>query len=97
MNERARFWLQRTGGFFLTILGLCALGGLLGALLFPLAGRLGGSRKNHDEILVAGVKSRALIIMVWAPGAALVRDFMGGATARRATADDIAPKSRTTD
>ena len=97
MSERARFWLQRTAGFFLTILGLCALGGLLGALLFPLAGHLGGSRTTHAELVVAGVKSGAFIFMVWAPGAALVREFMRGAKARRAAANDIEPKSRTTD
>lgn len=85
MNERAKFWLQRIGGFFFTILGLCALGGLLGALVFPLAGHLGGSQKTHAELVVKGAKSGGFIFMVWAPGAALVREFIRGAKARRET------------
>jgi hypothetical protein len=85
MNERARFWLHRVAGFFLTVLGLCALGGLLGALVFPLAGHFGGSRKPYEELVVIGAKSGGFIFMVWAPGAALVREFIRGARARRGT------------
>ena len=82
MNERAKFWLHRVAGFFLTVLGLCALGGLLGALVFPLAGRFGGSLKTNEELVVIGAKSGSFIFMVWAPGAALVREFIRGAKAR---------------
>ncbi len=82
MNERAKFWLRRTGGFFFTILGLCALGGLLGALVFPLAGRFGGSQKSYEELVVVGAKSGGFIFMVWAPGVALVREFIRGAKDR---------------
>lgn len=89
MNEQTtrqtKFWAARAAGFFLTVLGLCALGGLLGGLVFPLAGRLGGSSLSRAELVVAGVKSGAFIFMVWAPGAALVREFMRGARARRST------------
>ncbi len=84
MNDRAKFWSRRTGGFLLTILGFCALGGLLGALLFPLAGHWGGSEKTYSELVVAGVKSGAFICMVWAPGVALVREFMRGSQERKA-------------
>ena len=86
MSERVKFWLLRTAGFLLTVLGLCALGGLLGALVFPIAGRFGGSRKTYEELVVIGAKSGAFIFMVWAPGAALVREFMRGAKALRAAA-----------
>lgn len=79
MSERGKFWGRRIGGFFLTVLGLCALGGLLGGLVFPLAGRFGGSVKTTAELVVIGVKSGSFIFMVWAPGAALVREFMRGA------------------
>lgn len=89
MNERTKFWLHRTGGFFLTVLGLCALGGLLGAVIFPLAGSWAGSTKTHAELVVIGAKSGSFIFMVWAPGAALVREFMRGAKAR-----DNAPRAR---
>lgn len=83
MNDRAKFWAARIGGFSLTVLELCALGALLGAVVFPIAGRLGGSHKTHAELIVVGVKSGAFIFMVWAPGAALVREFIRGARARR--------------
>lgn len=94
MNDRAKFWSRRAGGFFLTILSLCALGGLLGALIFPVAGRWGGSEKTYAELVVAGVKSGAFICMVWAPGVALVREFMRGAKERggdRAARGESAP------
>jgi hypothetical protein len=83
MNDAVKFWAARVGGFFLTVLELCALGALLGAIVFPIVGRLGGSHKTHAELLVVGVKSGAFIFMVWAPGAALVREFIRGAKARR--------------
>jgi hypothetical protein len=78
MNPRLGFWARRVGGFFLTLLGLCALGGLLGGIVFPLAGGWGGSTKTHAELVVVGVKNGAFIFMVWAPGAALVREFIRG-------------------
>jgi hypothetical protein len=84
MNKDLRFWARRAAGFSLTIIGLCALGGLLGGLVFPLAGRWGGSAKTLDELIVVGVKSGSFIFMVWAPGAALVREFIRGARERRA-------------
>ena len=84
MNERTKFWLNRVGGFVLTVVGLCALGGLLGALVFPLAGHFGGSQKTQAELVVAGAKSGGFIFMVWAPGAALVREFIRGAKERAA-------------
>lgn len=82
-NDMARFWAARVAGFLLTVLGLCALGGLLGGVVFPIAGRLAGAHSSHDEMVVAGVKSGAFIFMVWAPGVALVREFVRGAKARR--------------
>ena len=87
MNARAKFWMHRVAGFFLTVIGLCASGGLLGALVFPLAGHFGGSTKTHEELVVLGAKSGSFIFMVWAPGAALVREFIRGAKARRGASD----------
>lgn len=97
MNDRAKFWSRRTGGFFLTIIELCALGGLLGALIFPLAGRWGGSEKNYAELVVAGVKSGAFICMVWAPGVALVREFIRGAKDRNQVKTPPAPTAQARD
>jgi hypothetical protein len=79
MNHDLAFWARRLAGFALTVLGLCALGGLLGAVIFPLAGHFGGSQKTREELVVVGVKSGAFIFLVWAPGAALVREFIRGA------------------
>lgn len=87
MSERTKFWLHRIAGFSLTVLGLCALGGLLGGLVFPVAGRWGGSQKSTAELVVVGVKSGSFIFMVWAPGAALVREFIRGSKAKRAAAE----------
>jgi len=75
-RETILLWARRLGGFLLTILGLCALGALLGAIAFPLAGGLGGSEKTRDELLVVGARTGGFYFMVWAPGVALVREFV---------------------
>lgn len=69
-------WARRVGGFFITVLGICALGALLGSVVFPIAGGLGGSAKTRDELIVAGAKLGGFFFMVWAPGVALVREFV---------------------
>jgi hypothetical protein len=74
-KETLQVWSRRVAGFFLTVLGFCALGALLGAIAFPLAGSLGGSMKSRDELVVIGVKTGGFFFMVWAPGVALVREF----------------------
>jgi hypothetical protein len=58
------------------VLGVCALGALLGAITFPIAGGLGGSMKSRDELIVFGAKTGGFFFMVWAPGVALVREFV---------------------
>ena len=64
MNARAKFWMHRVAGFFLTVIGLCASGGLLGALVFPLAGHFGGSTKTYEELVVLGAKSGSFIFII---------------------------------
>ncbi len=86
-SRHLKFWAARVGGFFLTVIGLCALGGLLGGILFPFIGWLGGSNLSHEHMLVAGVRSGAFFFLVWAPGVALVREFMRGARERRLAAE----------
>jgi hypothetical protein len=71
-----QLWARRVGGFFISVLGICALGALLGAVAFPVVGGLGGSMKTHDELIVAGAKTGGFFFMVWAPGVALVREFV---------------------
>ena len=79
----AKLWAARSGGFFFTVLGICALGALLGAIVFPVAGRLGGAHKTRDELIVLGVKTGGFFFMVWAPGVALVRMVIRAASARK--------------
>lgn len=74
-----RLWARRVGGFIFTVVELCALGGLLGAILFPLVGRLGGAHQTFPELVVLGARSGSFFFLVWAPGAALVREFMRSA------------------
>jgi hypothetical protein len=70
-----QLWARRAGGFFITVLGICALGSLLGAVAFPLVGGLGGTMKTREELIVAGARTGGFFFMVWAPGIALVREF----------------------
>ncbi len=72
----ARCWRIRFAGFYLSVLGICALGALLGAVVFPIAGGLGASAKTRDELVVAGAKLGGFFFLVWAPGVALVREFV---------------------
>ena len=78
----ARRWAALAGGFLFTVLGLCALGALLGAIVFPVVGTLGGAHKTRDELIVLGARTGGFFFLVWAPGAALVRMFMRAASAR---------------
>jgi len=75
LMKKAQLWTRRASGFCFTVVELCALGAFLGAILFPLAGELGGILKPREELIVLGVKSGGFIFMVWAPGIALVREF----------------------
>lgn len=78
----AKRWGLRLAGFFLTVIGLCALGALLGAWVFPLVGPWGGAYKTREELVVLGAKTGGFFFMVWAPGVALVREFMRAAKNR---------------
>jgi len=83
------------GGFLFTVLEMCALGALLGAVLFPLFGGLGGAHKTTAELIVFGAKTGGFYFMVWAPGVALVREFIRGAKLRaqaRVGADQLSSK-----
>lgn len=76
-------WAIRIAGFFFTVLGICVLGALLGALIFPVAGTLGGSHKTRPELIVLGVKTGGFFFLVWAPGFALVRLVMRAAADKK--------------
>ena len=78
-----KLWAARVGGFFFTVLGLCALGALLGAIFFPLVGSLGGAPKTREELVVLGARTGGFFFMVWAPGAALVREFWRAGRAKK--------------
>jgi hypothetical protein len=73
--EAAKRWRGHFVDFHVSIVGICALGALLGALLFPVIGGLGGSYRSASELILTGAKMGGFYFMVWAPGAALVREF----------------------
>lgn len=72
-------WARRAGRFLLTVLAICALGAALGATLFPVVGKLAGTHKTVRELIVLGARTGGFFFLVWAPGAALVREFMRAA------------------
>ncbi len=76
MNPLLKLWALRLGLFLFTVLGICALGALLGAISFPLAGHFAGSHKTTADLIVLGVKTGGFYFLVWAPGVALVRLFI---------------------
>ena len=82
MSPTQKFWAARAGGFLFTVIGIVALGALLGAIIFPLVGRLIGSHKTTAELVVFGARTLGFYFFVWAPGIALVREFMRAAAAR---------------
>lgn len=73
--EVAKRWRGHFIDFHFAVLGLCTLGALLGAILFPLFGRLGGAHRSSPELIIMGVRMGGFYFLVWAPGAALVREF----------------------
>lgn len=82
-TEAARAWRARCVGFHFVVLQVCALGALLGAIVFPIAGALGGAYKTRDELIVLGTRTGGFFFMVWAPGVALVRMFIRAAARKR--------------
>lgn len=83
--EAATIWRRRFWSFHLTVLAICALGAALGALVFPLAGGLGGAHKTAAELARMGARTGGFFFMVWAPGFALVREFVRAARAKDRT------------
>jgi hypothetical protein len=83
MTTRAKLWAGRVGGFFFTVLEIVALGALLGAIVFPIVGKLSGAHKTTAELVIFGARTLGFYFFVWAPGIALVREFMRAAKARR--------------
>lgn len=74
--EAALRWRKRFWSFHFTVLLICALGATLGAILFPLVGSLVGVTKTPRELAIFGAKTGGFFFMVWAPGVALVREFV---------------------
>jgi hypothetical protein len=87
MSPKVSLWMHRAGGFFLTVIVLCVMGAALGAALFPWAGKLGGSRKTLLDLAVLGARTGGFFFLVWAPGAALVREFIRAEKKRRKAAE----------
>ena len=72
----AQTWAVRVARFFLSVLALCAIGAALGAVVFPIAGGLGGSHKSSRDLVLLGARTGGFFFLVWAPGLALVREFV---------------------
>lgn len=81
----AEVWARRAGRFLLTVLALCALGAALGAGVFPVVGKLAGTHKTLLELVVLGARTGGFFFLVWAPGVALVREFMRAAREKQRT------------
>lgn len=58
--------------FLVWVLGIIALGAILGSLIFPLVGILAGFEKTPGELALNGARTLGFYFMVWAPGIALV-------------------------
>lgn len=93
MSPTQKLWAARAGGFFFTVIEIVALGALLGAIIFPVAGRLGGSHKTTAELVIFGAKTLGFYFFVWAPGIALVREFMRAAKQKADAKDASAGQS----
>lgn len=52
--------------------GVIAAGTVLGAVLFPLIGKLIGAQFTVGELALTGAKTLGFYFMLWAPGLALV-------------------------
>ena len=86
MNPAIELWTRRAGVFLLTVIVVCMLGGLLGAITFPIVGRLWGAHKSTSELILLGARTGSFFFLVWAPGIALVRGFMLAAKEKRHSA-----------
>lgn len=91
----ARAWRARCLGFHFVVLQICALGGLLGAIVFPVVGTLAGAHKSVSELIVLGTKTGGFFFLVWAPGAALVRMFMRAAREKSAAQTESEARPQT--
>jgi len=79
MTPNFSIWGGRALRFLLTVLLLCGLGAGLGAGVFPLVGKLWGVHMTTGRLVVLGARTGGFFFLVWAPGVALVREFMRAA------------------
>ena len=77
--------------FLLWVTGIIALGAALGAVIFPLVGRIFETGYTAPQLARNGVKILSFYFMIWAPGIAIVACVMR-AYRRRHPAD--APRDR---
>ncbi len=56
----------------LLIVGITALGAVLGAVLFPLWGVVFSLQKSSGELAVFGIRTLSFYFLMWAPGIAIV-------------------------
>ncbi|MFH1496538.1 MAG: hypothetical protein ABII82_01815 [Verrucomicrobiota bacterium] len=54
------------------IVGITALGAVVGAVVFPLWGLLFGLERGAGELAMTGARTLGFYFLIWAPGIALV-------------------------
>lgn len=69
MKLRHLHWAPQ---FLVWTAGIIALGALLGAVAYPLVGRLAHVDKPAGELALTGARTLGFYFMIWAPGVALV-------------------------
>jgi hypothetical protein len=94
MSPSQKLWAGRVAGFLFTVLEIVVLGAVLGAVIFPVAGKLGGAQKSTAELVLFGAKTLGFYFFVWAPGIALVREFMRAAKQRAGAKSIVAADAR---
>ena len=75
---KRRSWIQWIGLFLLFTVEITAVGALLGAVTFPIAGILIGAERGWAELTLLGLRNIGFWFFIWAPGIALVRCIMRG-------------------
>ncbi|MDX2187380.1 MAG: dihydrofolate reductase family protein [Opitutaceae bacterium] len=74
-RQRVSFW-SHVACFLAWVFGLIAIGGLAGAILFPLFGPFFGAELPGPKLMLAGLKFGSFYFMIWAPGVAIVATVM---------------------
>lgn len=93
MSEKNN-WLQRSHwSVYATawILGLSALGAILGMIAFPLGGLIVGAERTSLQLLVRGARFGSFYFLIWAPAIAIAACTMRAYRRRHPDAETRPP------